>query len=398
MNSAEEYKNNLLKFELQSFLKEYYGSTSIQLKKNFPDTYKLLAAQLTLYPKAKDKLPLFISKFCYLTTKSYEQSSSEALANYKASLYSGETLIDLTGGLGIDDIAFSRSFKKVISVDSDKELNMLTKINLKKFGISNIERITSKAEDFIQQDLSADLIYIDADRRLTKSGKKAITLHDSSPDIPAMLNRIFEISGIILLKLSPLIDITYLNKVLPKVKEIRVVSLYNEVKEILVLIDSSFSGEPEVIAIEIPANGKIKQFSSNYPLKDNVSLAEDQNFFFEPSASLIKAGLVKLYADHLDLKPIAENNVYHTADTLPAEPFGRVFSIVDKMPFGKSSFSKFLLESNITKANISSRNIPVKPEEIKKVFNLTDGGNEYFFFTSDNQKNKLVYHCRKIRQ
>ena len=155
MNSTEEYKNNLLKFDIQSFLKEYYGSTSIQLKKKFPDTYKLLAAQLTLYQKAKDKLPMFISKFCYLTSKSYEQSSSEALANFKASLYSGETLIDLTGGLGIDDIAFSKTFKKVISIDIDEELDMLTKINLKKLGISNIERITAKAEDFINDDLSA---------------------------------------------------------------------------------------------------------------------------------------------------------------------------------------------------------------------------------------------------
>lgn len=398
MNSAEEYKNNLLIFDLQSFLKEYYGSTSIQLKKNFPDTYKLLAAQLALYPKAKGKLPMFISKFCYLTTKAYEQASSEAMADYKASLYKGKTLIDLTGGLGIDDIAFSRSFKKVISIELDEELNLLTKINLKKLGISNIERISAKAEDFIQRDTSGDLVYVDADRRLTKSGKKAVTLHDSSPDIPAILNRLFEISGIIMLKLSPLIDIAYLIKALPKVKEIRVVSLYNEVKEILVLIDSSYNAEPEIIAVNISASGKIDEFSSNHNILDNSSETQDQKYFFEPAPSLIKAGLVMKYAGYSGLNRVADNNVYLTSEKLPDDFFGRVFSIVNHMPFGKSSFRKYLLGSNITKANISSRNFPVKPEEIKKVFNLTDGGDEYFFFTSDNQKNKIVYRCKKIRQ
>jgi hypothetical protein len=132
MNHEEEYKNNLFKFDLQLFLEKYKGSSAVQLKKDFPDTYRLLASQLALYPKAAGKLPVFTSKFCYLTSKSYEQSSSEATADYKASMFKGNTLIDLTGGLGIDDIAFSRSFNRVISVDSDKELNKLAEVNFRK--------------------------------------------------------------------------------------------------------------------------------------------------------------------------------------------------------------------------------------------------------------------------
>ena len=397
MNSREEYKNNLLKFDLQSFLENYKGYSSVKLKKDFPATYKLLASQLALYTKATQKLPLFTSKSCYLTTKAYEQSSSEALANYKASLYSGSTLIDLTGGLGIDDIAFSGSFKKVFSVDIDEELNLIAEVNFKKLDIINIERVTAKAEDYIQRDVSADIIYIDADRRLTRSGKKAITLHDSSPDIPAMLNRLLEISGIILLKLSPLVDITYLKRSLPNVKVVRVVSLNNEVKEILVSLDSSCNAEPEVIAVDISVSGKIKQFSSTYNIRDNSSEVKNKKYFFEPAPSLIKAGLINKYADYSGLNMVAVNNVYLTSGKLPVDFFGRVFSIVNILPFGKSSFRKYLLESNITKANISSRNFPVKPEEIKKVFKLTDGGNEYFFFTIGDKKNKCVYHCRKVQ-
>jgi ubiquinone/menaquinone biosynthesis C-methylase UbiE len=397
MSSEEEYKNNLFKFDLQSFLEDHKGSGSLQLKKTFPATYKLLASQLALYPKAMEKLPHFTSKFCYLTSKSYEQSSSEVMAKLKASLYNGDILIDLSGGLGIDDIAFSGSFKNVISVDTDKELNLIAEVNFKKLGIKNIERVSAKAEDIIEQDLSADLIYIDADRRVSKTGKKAVILHDSSPCIPVMLNRLFEISKNILLKLSPLVDITYLKKTLHNIKEIRVVSLNNEVKEILVLLDSAFSEEAEIFAVNVHANGKIQQFSSKHSNKNDISNSDDQKYFFEPAASLVKTGLVKQYADFAGLNPVAANNIYHTTGILPAELFGRVFIIVNQMPFAKSSFRKYLQDNNIVKANISARNFPVKPDEIKKTFKLSDGGDAYFFFTTGTQKNKLVYHCRKIK-
>jgi len=188
MSSPEEYKNNLLKFDLQSFLKDYAGASSLNLKKAFPDNYKLLAAQLALYPKANTKMPKFTSNYCYLTSKSYEQSSSEALAQYKASLFEGETLLDLSGGLGIDDIAFSTKFKRVVSIDSDSELNLIADVNFCKLGIQNIERITANAEDYINNVISADLVYIDADRRAVQSGKKSVTLHNSSPNILQMLN------------------------------------------------------------------------------------------------------------------------------------------------------------------------------------------------------------------
>src|SRR5688572_28699960 len=126
--NIKEYKDSLLNFDLKSFLEKYTEKDIFRLSDLYPELYKLLAEQLKLYPRAKEKLPVFTSNYCYLTTKSYEQSSSESLAKYKAGLFSGEVLIDLSGGLGVDDWAFSRSFKNVISVDNDAELNELAKI------------------------------------------------------------------------------------------------------------------------------------------------------------------------------------------------------------------------------------------------------------------------------
>ncbi|HMQ78216.1 MAG TPA: hypothetical protein PKE39_04840 [Ignavibacteria bacterium] len=395
MSSPEEYKNNLLKFDLQSFLKEYSGLSSLQLKKKFPRDYKLLASQLSLYPKAVSKLPEFTSKYCYLTTKSYEQSSSEALAEYKASLFSGDLIIDLTGGLGIDDIAFSRKFRKVISVDTDAELNLLAEVNFEKLGIINIERITARAEEFIINNISANLVYIDADRRNDKSGKRTVTLHNASPDILKILDRLYEISPLILLKLSPLADITYLERSLKNIKEIRVISLANEVKEILVLLDRNFKGQTLIAAVEISKNGNIKEYLSGTVNKVTAGVNSKVNYFFEPSAGLIKSGLAGEYAVNSGLENVFDGSLYYTSAAEPKGLMGRSFYTIAKMPFTGSAFKKYLSDSKISQANISCRNFPLKPEDIRKNYKLKDGGEDYFFFTADRNNGKLFFHCRK---
>ncbi len=396
MSSPEEYKNNLLKFDFQSFLKEYAGLSSLELKKTFPVDYKLLASQLALYPKASVKLPDFTSSYCYLTTKSYEQSSSEVLAEYKASLFSGDLIIDLSGGLGIDDIAFSRKFRKVISVDYDTELNLLAEVNFTKLGIGNIERVTAKAEEYILNDISAHMVFVDADRRSDSSGKRSVTLHNASPDILKILDRLHEISPLVLLKLSPLVDITYLRKSLKNIKEIRAISLANEVKEILVLLDRNPDSETQIAAVDISKDGNIKEYFSCIYNSPANHINGEQKYFFVPSASLIKSGLAGEYAANKGLSNIFEGSLYYTAAYEPKELMGRSFYIIAKMPFSGSAFKKYLSDTEISQANISCRNFPLKPDEIRRNYRLTDGGNDYFFFSADKQKNKMFLHCRKV--
>jgi hypothetical protein len=257
MAKQEEYKDSLLNFDLKSFLEEHSSTNTIKLRKKFPLHYRLLAQQLKLYPKALKKLPFFAGHMCFFTSKSFEQSSSEALAGYKAKLFSGNILIDLTGGLGADDWAFSGSFNRVISVDCDEELNRLVRLNFEKLGIKNVERIHSTAEEFIKNQITSALIYIDADRRSNKG--KAITLADSEPPVLNILSRLFEISVTVLLKLSPLIDITYLRKTLSNLERVYVNSFDNEVKEVLVLLKTGHIESPLIIAADIDdaGNGQV---------------------------------------------------------------------------------------------------------------------------------------------
>lgn len=391
----EEYKDSLINFDLKSFLEEHRSTGIITLRKAFPLHYRLLAAQLKLYPKAQKKLPSFAGSMCFFTSKSFEQSSSEHLSRFKAGLFGGKTLIDLTGGLGVDDWALSGSFGKVISVDKDKELNAIVRMNFEKLNIKNIDRIDADAEEYIKEDLKADLIYIDADRRTKRS--RAITLLDSEPSVLNMLGRLFEISDRVLLKLSPLVDITYLTKTLRNIGKIYVNSLDNEVKEILVLLKNNFLDDMQIVAADIEAGGRINTFSIQAGEKHVPQITGGLNakYFYEPAGCIIKAGLTDAYASKLGLKKISKGGVYLLGEERVPEFMGRVFRVIHGSSFGKSLFKDYLKQNRIQKANTARRDFPVSADEIKRQYKISDGGEDYLFFTTESSGIKVFFHCRK---
>jgi len=386
--------NKLRNFDLQSFLNDDEKHNIFRLKKEYGNLSPILADQLTIYKQAATKLPLFAEKYCYFNKKSFEQSSSERAAQYKATLFSGNSVLDLTGGLGVDDWAFAKTFKKVISIDKESSLNELVRINFEKLGITNAERLNADAYEFIKTDASYDLIYIDADRR--SSAKKAVTPENSEPNVLRILPRLFELSANILIKLSPLIDITYLIKILPGIKDIQVVSVDNEVKEVLVLLHKDQQDKTRIHAAELSGNETVKLFSPAAGTKIKIDVSDTGKYFYEPAASIIKAGLVNEYAAINGLNTISKNSVFLTGNVEIKDFIGRQFIIITQMQFGKSLLKKYLKEFNIVKANVSCRIFPVKEEEIKKSFGLNDGGDEYLFLTTGSEKQKIFFHCRKL--
>ncbi len=390
---SPEHKNTLLNFDLKSFLEDFSGNDIEKIKKLYPGIYRLLAEQIDIYPKALIKLPSFTANYCYFTRKSYEQSTSELPAKFKASLFKENLLIDLTGGFGADDAAFSGTFARVVSVDPDEELNQLARVNFEKLGISNIERIDSTAEDFIKQKLKADLIYIDPDRR--QGSKRTITLEDSIPAIPEILERVFEISQLVLLKLSPLIDLTYLKKNLPNIEKLYIISLENEVKEILVLLKKPFDAVAETIAVDLAKDQNPLIFSSTESAGSITEYSSEGKYFYEPSKSIIKAGLVDKYSEHTNLKRIGKSSPYLVSSKKAADFMGRAFEIVRKSVFSKSGFRGYLKDNLLLKANISRRDFPLTVDEIRKQYGISDGGEDYLFFTTSFNGEKMFYHCRK---
>ena len=391
-----------LNFNLKNFVQKHLNDDINTLTLKFKSIEQtdfntnLVLESVSNIKKGSHKLPSLCSNYCWLPTKSYEQASSELTAFYKSILFKGNSVLDLCGGLGVDDIAFSKVFKTVISLDSDNELNEIVKFNFNKLGINHVERISVFAEDFLtNNNTKFDLVYIDADRRPAANSKKFI-LSDCTPNIIELLPQLKLISNQLLIKLSPMVDLNYCKSEIENIKEIHVVSLKNEVKEVLLLVDFSINNSTVIKAINIINDQNIHEFSDSNSFIIESLNSNSNAYFYEPNASIIKANLSANYAQSLGLKMIALNAHFFVGHELIENFYGRCFKIIESFTFSKSKLKSYLKKNEISKANISKRNFPINEAEIAKQFNLKTGGDEYLFFTQNNQGEKLFYHCRKL--
>ena len=192
-----------------------------------------------------------------------------------------------------------------------------------------------------------------------------------------------------------MVDLNYCKSEIENIKEIHVVSLKNEVKEVLLLVDFSINDSTVIKAINIINEQNIQEFSelNSFDIETNESI--EKVFFYEPNASIIKANLSANYAQSLGLKMIALNTHFFVGNELIENFFGRSFKIIESFPFSKRIVKSYLKNNGIAKANISKRNFPINEAEIAKQFDLKTGGDEYLFFTQNNQGEKLFFHCRK---
>lgn len=394
MQKYTKISDSLLHAGLKIFLEANQSIDQVLLSKqlsNLSNEEKhLIASQIKLYPKALKKLPSFAAAYCFFTDKALEQASSEPLAKYKSTKINGGLVLDLSAGLGADDWAFSSSFQEVIGVDSDTELNALVRKNFELLGITNVKRVDAKAESYIQQAPKADWVYLDADRR--SGGGKAVHLFEGSPDVMSLLKQLPAITNQVLLKLSPLIDITHLIKNLSNISRIEVVSLYNEVKEVLVFIKFGYAGNIEICASDINRKHEVRSFSATYPMPASVATSVSGNYFYEPALSIIKAGLTAPYAVSCNLNPLQVNGNYLIGEKLIPDFIGRVFQVKKLMPFKKATVKDYLKITGIAKANIARRDFKADVAELYTLFDLKEGGDDYLFFTTAANQEKIFVH------
>lgn len=383
-----EYTKDYTHSKLVAFLKMEYGPV-----------FTLVMEQITLYAKAQKKLPHWVSRNCFFTQKSLEQCSSWPLAVHKLELISGKRLIDLSAGLGVDDVAFSQSFEEVVGIDNDSMLNEIARHNFKCLGVNNINRQDGKAEEWLKkgEHKDGDVYYIDADRR-PDGNQRIYTLDGASPDVLSLIPHIHQLGSPVLLKVSPMIDITYLIRACPTAVLVSVVGIKNEVKEVLVLLrpDKKQDALPIIEAVEVNESGACTMV---FPFRNTESpeqVMENGTFFYEPSNMLIKAGLSQQYAAKSGLTLISRKGHYMTSSGLVNNYFGRTFRVINHGGFSKSQLKEYLKQNNIRKANVSARNFVTGVDELRSTFSLEDGGEDYLFFTLSNSGDKLYWHCKKL--
>ncbi len=390
--------NSILNIEIQEFINKHLNSdiTSILLKGTlFPNIEtKEIIEQIEAKKKSEKKLPTwFNAQLIYYPNKiNIEQTSSESTANYKSKLISGNSLIDLTGGFGVDSYYFSKSFKDVFLCEIDKSLSELVDHNFKKLNATSIQTLNCDGIKFLKDNkINYDWIYVDPSRRHESKGK-VFFLKDCLPNIPESMDLLFERSEHIMIKTSPLLDISIGINELKFVKEIHVVAVENEVKELLWVLEHNYDDEIKITTVNIKKSAnEVFTFNLNHEAEVEVKFSEPLTYLFEPNAAILKSGAFKSVSEQINVFKLNINTHLYTLDYLIDFP-GRRFKIDTILPY-----SKPLLKSKLpSKANISIRNFTETVAELRKKFKIVEGGNVYLFFTTNIKNEKIVLICSKI--
>ncbi len=354
-----------------------------------------LAGQIESKKKCEQKLPTwFNTSDIYFPPKlSFEQSSSEATADYKRKIIKGESLIDITGGMGVDDFYFSKSFKKVIHCEMNTELSDLTRHNFTQLGAKNIECIAGDGIEILkQQNKKFDWIYTDPARR-DDNKNKVFLLSDCTPNIPELIDTLFEFTDHILLKAAPLLDITNGIRELGHTKEVHIISVKNDCKELLFVLEKGYEGPIHYKTINLTDQG-IQEFSfSNEEQTDTATFSLPEHFLYEPNASIMKSGGFNSLAENFNLSKLHQNSHLYTSKELITNFPGRTFSFENILSYDKKTLMKHLPEG---KANITVRNFKSDVNQIRKKTKIKDGGDIYLFFTTNKDNKAVVLLCTKI--
>ncbi|MEP2058574.1 MAG: class I SAM-dependent methyltransferase [Maribacter litoralis] len=342
---------------------------------------KELVEQIESKLKAKTKLPTWFeaTTIYYPNKLNLSQTSSEITANYKASLMSGKAIVDVTGGFGVDSFAFAQKFEHVTHVERNNDLSLIAQHNFEQLGADNISCIADDGLEFLRNTPNSfDWLYIDPSRR-DKNNKKVYYLSDCEPNISTETSFLFTKANNLLIKTGPLLDLKIGLTELSNVKEIHIVAVNNDVKEILWLMTKNYEQEPSIKTINF--KNSLKQ-EFNFKLSDEVNamptFSIPQTYLYEPNAAILKSGSFQFVGEYFKLKKLHANSHLYTSKELITFP-GRVFKIENIYEYSKKSFKK----SGIDKANITTRNFPDSVAEIRKKLGLKEGGKNYLFCTKD---------------
>ena len=309
-------------------------------------------------------------------------------------------LVDLTGGMGVDTSFLSDNFDETIYVESQAELCELAEHNFKVLK-KNIKVVNAKAEDFLTQCGEVDCIYLDPARR-DEYGRKMVSLHDCSPDVAELQDLLFEKTNTVIVKLSPMLDIDIIKKELKNIKEIHVVAVKNECKELLVICQQTTDNSQQtscnnlLSAVDLRENWRFN-FSEEEEQNANVSFADEiGKYLYEPGVACMKAAPFKLLSQRFNIKKLHRNSHLYTSDELVADFPGRTFEVINVVPFDKKA-KKILSQQttdngqqSLSKVSIAVRNFPLSAEELRKHLGFKDGDDFYIFGTTMKGEKKML--------
>ena len=330
---------------------------------------RLVATQVKYLARAAQKLPSYAAAQCILPPLAFEQASSEACAAHKR--ITGDTVLDLTCGLGVDAFFLSRRFRRVVTLERSEVLARAAAENFSRLGAMNIEVVNTSAEEYLrQEDLHFDWIYADPDRR-SAEGRKLVRLEDCSPDIIALKPLLSRISGRLCIKNSPLFDVDEALRLFPD-SRVEVLSLGDECKEVLVYADGT---GPLVTASALGRGSFSARPGQTAPEPGRFDPAR-YRWLVAPDVALQKARLARLHlAEKAD---IWSENGYGFAAGEPQGVLGRVFAVERIEPYDPKRLKRELKGRG---AEVLKRDFPLATEELMRRLGLHHGAELRLAFT-----------------
>ena len=385
---------------------------------------------------AGKKLPSWAERegIVYPPHLSMEQCSSEQTARYKMKLSSPNShlssklshpssLTDLTGGFGVDFSFMSRGFEKAVYVERQEHLCEIARHNFALLGMENAEVVCGDSVEYLKTMPPVSVIYLDPARR-NEHGGKTYAISDCTPDVIELKDLLLQKAERVIVKLSPMLDWhKAVDDLGSAVSEVHIVSVDNECKELLLVMQSAEEGKSDgvkivcvnneeefvfrseddsivsnpstnsssIVAPPLEGVGRLLVNSSTCQL---VNSSTESPFLYEPNASIMKAGCFSAIEQMFGVRQLERNSHLFVADTLIADFPGRKFRIRAVTTLNKKDIKKAL--DGIAKANISVRNFPMSVDQLRKRLKIKEGGSDYIFATTLMDKSHILLLCSRL--
>nr|WP_278815111.1 SAM-dependent methyltransferase [Leyella stercorea] len=396
------------------FIREYRERDIRQLAlqaNRFPDVDMPYALdQIQGWQIARRKLPKWAAcdGVIFPPHLSMEQCSSEPTAQYKLNLATewaervdhASSMTDLTGGFGVDFSFTSCAFAAATYVERSEQLCSIVEHNLPLLGLNNATVVCADAVEYLSTVEPQTMLFLDPARR-DEHGAKTVMLADCTPDVVQLLPKLLEKSRFTMLKLSPMLDWhKAVDDLQGAVREVHIVSVEGECKELLLVLSTVVESELKVYCADLStASGSSSLFvytpGSSAPVANSKLKTQNSKFVHEPNASIMKAGCFDELAAAYGVSPVSRNSHLFLSDE-PVEGFpGRSFVVERVTTMNKGELRKALV--GIEKANIATRNFPLSVSELRKRLKIKDGGDVYIFATTTAEGEHLLLISRKYR-
>lgn len=348
--------------------------------------------------KIKTKIPVFWDEpsLLYPDTLALEQCSSQTSAEYKAALIpEGSTVADLTGGLGVDSFFLSRRASELHYFERKPHLAEAAAANFATLGALNIRCHTAELtlSDIASPDFpKADVIFIDPARR-DKSGGRVYSVADCEPNLVEWREPLLAKAGEIMAKISPMADISQVLRELPGIREIHIISVDHECKELLLRITGQNVVEPRIITANLTKDGA-QHFEFTGAEESGaeadyiepasiVNYCQGECYLYEPNKSITKGGAFKLVSQKFGVGKVSPATHLYFSESHKSDFPGKCFRVIEGAPFNKRTLGEW--KKKYPRASVTAKNFPISSEDLAKRLGTKEDDRLHIFgFTSIN--------------